>query len=603
MTPVFRRYLAAIICVTLSVAGALCTSGNASQPNGTVNTGTTTNAYDNVGNLHSVTAPNGNGMVHAYTYDTRNRLTNLGVNGMVSGAPGAVASYAYTLDAAGHRLSVSELSGRTVNYGYDNLYRLTSETIASDPNGINGAVNYIYDPVGNRKQLTSTLAPVPAGLWNYDANDRFTAGDTYDNDGNTVSSGGIANVYDFENHLTQKAGVTIVYDGDGNRVSKTVAGVTTKYLVDDHNPTGYAQVVYETFSGSSSGNRELNHSYVYGLELISQTRSYVANFQSAAQYIYYAYDGHGSVRAMTDPSGAVTDTYDYDAFGNLIHSTGTTPNNYLFAGEQFDPDLALYYNRARYLNTNVGRFATRDFFEGNSRLPLSLHTYLYGNADPVNRKDPAGREGDLATETGVVGIGEEIEAQQIQQVSVRVFVEIEEGVQAVPEVAEAPQTFSFLTRAIAFLLTGTVAVASVQVARSPNSSDLPDEDIAQSANYDLYRFGNAQGPGTPRLGTDYVLNGRGNIDAQNPYTDPNYRGASAFRNPFTSGLHGTYWRAPIFSLQAVPGLAVIEDGMDTRVGSSLPAGHHTIYPTQEVSPVGFEQLILQAGWTYSGKVK
>jgi hypothetical protein len=46
----------------------------------------------------------------------------------------------------------------------------------------------------------------------------------------------------------------------------------------------------------------------------------------------------------------VTDTYDYDAFGNLIHSTGTTPNNYLFAGEQFDPDLNLYYNRARYLN-------------------------------------------------------------------------------------------------------------------------------------------------------------------------------------------------------------------------------------------------------------
>jgi hypothetical protein len=91
-------------------------------------------------------------------------------------------------------LSVSELSGRTVNYGYDNLYRLTGETIASDPNGVNGAVNYIYDAVGNRKQITSTLAPVPAGLWNYDANDRFTAGDTYDADGNTVSSGGIANV-------------------------------------------------------------------------------------------------------------------------------------------------------------------------------------------------------------------------------------------------------------------------------------------------------------------------------------------------------------------------------------------------------------------------
>jgi hypothetical protein len=32
-------------------------------------------------------------------------------------------------------------------------------------------------------------------------------------------------------------------------------------------------------------------------------------------------------------------TYDYDAFGNLLHQTGTTPNNYLFAGEQFDPTL------------------------------------------------------------------------------------------------------------------------------------------------------------------------------------------------------------------------------------------------------------------------
>jgi hypothetical protein len=33
-------------------------------------------------------------------------------------------------------------------------------------------------------------------------------------------------------------------------------------------------------------------------------------------------------------------TYDYDAFGNLIHQTGSTPNNYLFAGEQFDPTSA-----------------------------------------------------------------------------------------------------------------------------------------------------------------------------------------------------------------------------------------------------------------------
>ncbi len=90
-------------------------------------------------------------------------------------------------------------------------------------------------------------------------------------------------------------------------------------------------------------------------------------------------------------------TYDYDAFGNLIHSTGTSYNNYLFAGEQFDPDLNLYYNRARYLNTSTGRFWSMDSYEGDSRAPLSLHKYLYSNGDPMNRIDPSGNDGDLAT--------------------------------------------------------------------------------------------------------------------------------------------------------------------------------------------------------------
>jgi YD repeat-containing protein len=70
--------------------------------------------------------------------------------------------------------------------------------------------------------------------------------------GNTASSGGIANAYDFENQLVQKGGLTVVYDGDGNRVSKTTASGTTQYLVDDLNPTGYAQVMDEIQNGSVS---------------------------------------------------------------------------------------------------------------------------------------------------------------------------------------------------------------------------------------------------------------------------------------------------------------------------------------------------------------
>jgi hypothetical protein len=46
---------------------------------------------------------------------------------------------------------------------------------------------------------------------------------------------------------------------------------------------------------------------------------------------------------MSDGSGAVTDTYDYDAYGLLIAQTGSTPNLYLYRGEQWDPNLELHY--------------------------------------------------------------------------------------------------------------------------------------------------------------------------------------------------------------------------------------------------------------------
>jgi hypothetical protein len=32
--------------------------------------------------------------------------------------------------------------------------------------------------------------------------------------------------------------------------------------------------------------------------------------------------------SKTSLGGVVTDTYEYDAFGNTLNSTGSTPNNY-----------------------------------------------------------------------------------------------------------------------------------------------------------------------------------------------------------------------------------------------------------------------------------
>src|SRR5258708_7802426 len=70
---------------------------------------------------------------------------------------------------------------------------------------------------------------------------------TYDNNGNTTVSSGTVDSYDFENLLVNRnnAAVQIVYDGDGNRVKKMTPAATTFYVIDDRNPTGYAQVLEE----------------------------------------------------------------------------------------------------------------------------------------------------------------------------------------------------------------------------------------------------------------------------------------------------------------------------------------------------------------------
>jgi RHS repeat-associated protein len=95
---------------------------------------------------------------------------------------------------------------------------------------------------------------------------------------------------------------------------------------------------------------------------------------------------------------ATTDTYEYDAFGNKLSSTGSTPNNYLYRGEQYDPDLGLYCLRARYYNPATGRFLSRDpedpqpfDSDGYAINPISLHKYLYADGNPVNAQDPTGR--------------------------------------------------------------------------------------------------------------------------------------------------------------------------------------------------------------------
>ncbi|MDH3317565.1 MAG: RHS repeat-associated core domain-containing protein, partial [Gammaproteobacteria bacterium] len=162
----------------------------------------------------------------------------------------------------------------------------------------------------------------------------------------------------------------------GVRVQQVNNGVTADYLVDLNRE--HAQVLEERDQAGALVVR-----YERGDDLISQTRSGAIS--------YYHYDGLGSTRALTDAAEAVTDIYTYDAFGNLIAQLGSTPNEFLFAGEQLDANSGFYYLRARYYHPDTGRFLTPDVFSGFPFDPPSLHRYTYTENDPVNNVDPSGK--------------------------------------------------------------------------------------------------------------------------------------------------------------------------------------------------------------------
>ena len=323
-----------------------------------------------------------NGVTHGFGFDNRDRATSLNV----AGPGGLLASYSQNYSFSGHKQSVAEGTGRAANYTYDSIYRLTNESIAGDPGGVNGTLGYSLDAVANRINLTSTLAALPSQALSYDAADRLSS-DTYDANGNTLISGGTSYGYEFEDRLTStSSGVQIAYDGDGNRISETVSGTTTKFLVDELTPTGFAQVAEELV------NSAVTVQYTHGVMRTSQRRAGVAS--------YYGHDIGGSVRQLTDAAGAMSDTYSYDAFGNLIVRTGMTASPYQYRGEQVNSALGLYYLRARWYRPRIGRFLTMDSaessFDESQWNEIPIHPYAYAKAEPVNLFDPSGHAAESA---------------------------------------------------------------------------------------------------------------------------------------------------------------------------------------------------------------
>jgi RHS repeat-associated protein len=234
------------------------------------------------------------------------------------------------------------------------LYRLTSVNYNSGAQ----VDTYAYDAVGNRTRKNSTTS-----YYVYDPADqlqctRSTSPDTctggvtsfgYDLNGNQTAKGNDSFQWDRENRLTSatvnSATTTYSYNGDGLRVARTSAGVTTYYT-------------WDVAGGLPMLLQDGTNTFVYGDRLLYTATGTGTGPGNEGTPTWLFGDKLGSTATLMNAAGAITGSYQYDVFGAVRSQTGAT-TEFTFTGEQNDPN-GLEYLRARYYDNSTGRFLSVD---------------------------------------------------------------------------------------------------------------------------------------------------------------------------------------------------------------------------------------------------
>ena len=193
---------------------------------------------------------------------------------------------------------------------------------------------------------------------------------TYDPNGNLLNNGaGQTYQWDAENRLesiSQASGVTgFVYDGSGHRVQETLNGQVTKQWV------WCGSQPCEERDASSSVTK----------------RFYAQGEQVSGVSYFYSKDHLGSIRELTDGTGAIRARYDYDPFGRVTKVAGDIDADFGFTGDYFHKASGLSLTLYRAYDPNLGRWLAHDPIGENGGLNL----YGYCANDPINAVDHDGR--------------------------------------------------------------------------------------------------------------------------------------------------------------------------------------------------------------------
>ena len=361
--------------------------------------------YDGANNRTQMTWPDG--FYTTASYDALNRTGVIKENGSIN-----LASYAY--DDLSRVTTITLGNGTSIQRTYDNQSGLATLTNALATTGDQVQYTYARNQLLDVNSITSSNAAyqwsgASVGTQSYTADglNRYTSaqGNTpsYDSSGNMSGYAGWSYSYDVDNRLKSAStgllgipNINFSYDADG-RMRQTVDTVglfnsTTTNLLNDG-----SELIAEY---DSTGNTLLRR-YVQGAGIDNPLVWYEGSGTGNKSWLYK--DHLGSIVATANASGARTAVFTYGPFGEPNVTTGL---RFRYTGQQFFSTPGLYYYKARFYSSGLGRFLQTDPIGAQDDPNL----YAYVKNNPINFSDPSGAaqvnaESALSYQTAAVTFG------------------------------------------------------------------------------------------------------------------------------------------------------------------------------------------------------
>ena len=187
--------------------------------------------------------------------------------------------------------------------------------------------------------------------------------------------------------------VTYTYDALGRRIEKTIINHEdnqlsyTKRFAYDGN-----EILFE-LNSENSITKTYTHSTLRTDDPLAVDK--------AGETLDFIKDGLGSITDITNDEGFKVQHYEYSAYGELkaitdasgvdISQNPILDPHFTYTGREFDTESGLYYYRARYYDSKIGRFLQVDPDSGKMINPIThINKHAYVGNNPINLIDPSG---------------------------------------------------------------------------------------------------------------------------------------------------------------------------------------------------------------------